>query len=276
VKQKFFLFCQYLAPQHWLSRLFACATFCQWLWLKNFMIKFFIKRYRVDLSIAELEQVADYVSFNDFFTRALKATARPIVAASNVVISPVDGAVAQVGSLAGNILLQAKGKYFTTGALLANSQHDFDDGDFVTFYLSPQNYHRVHLPVAGVLKQTTYIPGKLFSVNTVAMTNIDQLLVRNERLVCYFETTAGPLAVIFVGAMLVGNIATVWRIAEQTDTIKQRYYHDLVFAKGAEIGRFNTGSSVILLFTPGRIVWESSLVVASAVQMGQAIGSLLV
>lgn len=279
MRKKLFLFLQYTLPQHLLSRFMGLAAECRWTWYKNFMISHFIYRYQVDMSLAVSDRLEDYSCFNSFFTRALKASARPIASEPDVIVSPVDGSVSQMGQLEEGRLLQAKGSYFTVDALLGeknpSSQH-FDEGQFATFYLSPKDYHRVHMPIAGKLRQTTYIPGKLFSVNPMATEMIPQLFAQNERLVCHFDTALGKLAVIFIGAMMVGKIETIWGLTERSSKILRRHYSDqenISLAKGAELGRFLMGSSVILLFEKNRLQWLPGLQEQSLVNMGQAIGA---
>jgi len=280
--KKLFIAFQYLLPQRLLTRLAGWVGECRWLWLKNSLISHFIRRYQVDLSLAVYENRADYPTFNAFFTRALKPSARPIHPEKSVLINPVDGCISQIGRLKKNSLLQAKGCYYTLNALLGSphptTSSPFEDGYFATFYLAPKDYHRVHLPLSGHLIQTTYIPGTLFSVNLLAAEKIPQLFTRNERLVCIFETVAGPMAVVLIGAMLVGKIQTVWGLVERSKKIITRHYSDkeaLYLAKGSEVGRFLMGSSVIVLFGKDKIQWLPGLQEQSVVQMGQALGSVL-
>lgn len=275
MNKKLFILLQYLVPQHLLTQLFGYAAECRWPWLKNFMIRTFIRRYQVDLSHAEIAEISAYSSFNAFFTRALKSQARPIAAAKNIIVSPVDGCVSQLGDLNKDSLLQAKGAYFTTAALLGSNQPSFNDGHFATFYLAPKDYHRVHIPYAGRLIKTTYIPGKLFSVNPTAAMHIPQLFARNERLVCFFDTAIGNMAVVFIGAMIVGKIQTVWGTEKSSQPISRDYtdHPDIHFTKGAELGCFNLGSSVIILFEKNTIQWLPTLSPEFFVKMGEGIGS---
>lgn len=279
--KKLFIAFQYLLPQFFLSQFAGWMATRPWLWLKNWLISDFIRRYNVDLSIAASENLNDYPTFNAFFTRALKPSARPINSEKDALVSPVDGCISQIGRLEKNTLLQAKGSYYTVDDLLGNTekgQSSFEDGHFATFYLSPKDYHRVHLPFDGKLIQTIYIPGKLFSVNPLAAEKIPQLFARNERLVCLFETTAGPMAVILIGAMLVGKIETVWGLIERSKTVSIRHYSEadsLYFSKGAELGRFLMGSSVIILFGKDKTQWLPGLQEQTPVQMGQSLGAVL-
>ncbi|HSW71014.1 MAG TPA: archaetidylserine decarboxylase, partial [Gammaproteobacteria bacterium] len=203
MSKKLFIIFQYLLPQFLLSRFAGWMAGCRKSWVKNQLISYFIRRYQVDLSLAASENLDDYPTFNAFFTRALKASARPIHAGKEVLINPVDGCISQIGKLEKNTLLQAKGHNYTLQSLLGLANSDFSpfqDGSFATFYLAPKDYHRVHLPFDGKLIQTTYLPGSLFSVNQLATEKIPQLFTRNERLVCIFETLVGPMAVILIGA----------------------------------------------------------------------------
>lgn len=279
--KSFFILLQYVLPQMLLTRFAGWMAQRPWPWLKNYLITDFIRRYQVDLSIAVSDKLEDYPTFNAFFTRALKAKARPLNLEPDVLVSPIDGYVSQIGSLTQNKLLQAKGQYYTVQSLLAeksDSSTPFDQGHFATFYLSPKDYHRVHMPFEGRLVKTTYIPGKLFSVNPLASEHIPQLFARNERLVCLFETKAGPMAVIFIGAMLVGQIQTVWGLIERERKIVTRFYSDqesILLPKGAELGRFLMGSSVIVLFGQDKIQWLPTLEAESPVQFGQAVATII-
>lgn len=281
MSKTFFLTLQYVLPQFLLSKFAGWMATRSWPWLKNWLISDFIRRYQVDLSIAASDNLDDYPSFNAFFTRALKTFARPLNLEPGVLVSPVDGRVSQIGSLDGKTLLQAKGQYYRVETLLgqpAGSSTPFDKGSFAAFYLSPKDYHRVHIPFEGRLLQTTYIPGKLFSVNPLATENIPQLFARNERLVCLFETSLGPMAVILIGAMLVGKIQTVWGLIERGRQILTRTYtgsESIHLPKGGELGRFLMGSSVILLFAENKIQWLPNIQSETAVQVGQALAAAI-
>ncbi|HSW71325.1 MAG TPA: archaetidylserine decarboxylase [Gammaproteobacteria bacterium] len=278
--KKLFIFCQYLLPQVLLTRFAGWMAERTWPPLKNWLIQDFIRRYQVNLNLAVSDKLEAYPCFNAFFTRALKASARPIDAKQDSLVNPVDGCLSQIGQLDQSKLLQAKGHWYSLKDLLgisATESSPFENGLFATFYLAPKDYHRVHLPFAGRLIQTTYIPGKLFSVNLLATKKIPNLFARNERLVCYFETAAGPMAVIFIGAMLVGKIQTVWGGVEYSREIFHRHYseeEELRFEKGAEIGRFLMGSSVIVLFGKDRIEWLPQLQATQEVKMGESLGNL--
>ena len=275
---------QYLVPQRLLSWFAGVLCECRWSWWKNWQINFLIKHYGADLKSAQLERVEDYPTFNSFFTRLLKPELRPIVQGAQAIACPVDGAISQIGSIQQDQLFQAKGFYFSLSALLGGGSDSwasaFVDGHFATFYLAPKDYHRVHMPMAGVLRETIYIPGKLFSVNTLTTESIPQLFSKNERLVCLFETTAGPMAVILVGAMLVSSIQTVWS-KDQVITskiIKNTIYNNtqpesmIALERGAELGHFRMGSTVIVLFPKDKMRWSEELQPSDTVRMGQLLG----
>jgi phosphatidylserine decarboxylase len=205
---------QRLLPQHLLSRIAGSLAEAQVPWLRRLLIRAAIHRFGIDLTEAAEPDCERYVSFNDFFTRALKAGARPLVGDAQTLVSPADGVISEAGRLTGNRLLQAKGRTFTLEALLGESgtrAAGLCDGCFVTVYLSPRDYHRVHMPLAGTLAATRYIPGRLFSVNLRTACALPDLYAGNERLVCWFDTPAGALAVVLVGALLVAGIDTVWQ-----------------------------------------------------------------
>lgn len=229
------------------------------------------------MTLAEEPDITRYASFNEFFTRPLRAGVRPIADAD--VVCPADGAISQLGSINNGLLLQAKGRYYTVEELLGGDIEraaQFSGGAFATVYLSPKDYHRVHMPVSGRLTATTYVPGKLFSVNGVTAENVDRLFARNERLVCYFDTELGPVAVILVGAMIVAGIETVWdgQVAPPPRRpVAKNYLHvpDAVqLAKGEEMGRFKLGSTVILLFPEGTVRWDERYAPGAATCMGES------
>lgn len=277
--KKLFIALQYLLPHFLLTRLAGWLASCPVVWWKNWLIRDFIRRYKIDLSIATTDNLNNYPTFNDFFTRALKPSARPINPEKNIIVSPIDGCISQIGKIEKSTLLQAKGSLFTVNELFGNQTNNlraFDDGHFATFYLSPKDYHRVHAPFDGKLIQTIYIPGKLFSVNPLATEKIPKLFARNERLVCIFDTAIGPMAVVLIGAMLVGKIQTSWGLTERANNIITRDYamaENINLHKGAELGRFLMGSSVILLFGKGTIQWLPDLHAETCVRMGQALGT---
>lgn len=246
--------------------------------LKDLLISQVIRRYDVDLSEAEQPDSSAYPSFNAFFTRALKAGSRPI--AEGAVVSPADGRINQIGRIRGKRLLQAKGHEFELLALLAGDKEKaaaFHDGLFATVYLSPRDYHRVHLPFAGTLDSMVFVPGELFSVSDATTQLVPGLFARNERVICHFVTDLGPMAVILVGAIFVGSMETVWHgeVRGERGQPTRWVYRDAErrhFGTGEEIGRFNMGSTVITLLPAGAAAWEERLDAAAAVRMGEAIG----
>jgi phosphatidylserine decarboxylase len=265
---------QYLLPQHWLSKLMFRFTRIEKPWLKNTFTRWFVKTYQVDLSQAKREQIEDYKHFNDFFTRSLKPTARVI--AGSPIICPVDGLVSQVGAIDRSQILQAKNRHYSIQQLLANNEKAqvFSTGFFTTIYLSPKDYHRIHMPYDGKLIAMDYIPGDLFSVNQKTVQNVDNLFARNERVVCYFETQFGLCAFVLVGAIFVGSMQTVWHgqiNPPYARTVQHFDYQNqnIQLKKGEEMGRFNMGSTVIMLI-PNQSN-QLNLQVGETVRMGQAL-----
>lgn len=277
-----FILLQHLLPQHLLSRLTGClAELRHPRWLKNLMISTFIKSFGVDMREAEEPYPEAYLNFNAFFTRPLRPGIRPLAEAD--IVCPADGSVSQIGRIEEASVLQAKGRRYSTWSLLGGDEAraaQFRNGHFATIYLSPRDYHRVHMPIAGELVATRYIPGKLFSVNGTTAAGVERLFARNERLVCYFDTAAGPMAMVLVGAMVVAGIETVWegQVAPPPRALRQRDYRELPapvrLAKGEEMGRFKLGSTVILLFPEGRMGWSPDSSAGSPTRLGEALGSL--
>lgn len=248
-------------------------------WLKKLLIERISQRYGVDMNEAAEPRTDAYASFNDFFTRALKDGARPVADAA--VVSPADGRISQIGNIDGDSLLQAKGHSFSLEALLAGDRgaaETFHDGLFTTVYLSPKDYHRVHIPYAGTLRSMIFVPGELFSVSEATTQLVPGLFARNERVICHFDTPLGPMAVILVGAIFVGSMQTVWhgevhgRRGEPTRWAYQGA-QARQFAAGEEIGRFNMGSTVIVLLPHAAVQWDAALTTGSDVRMGQALGT---
>lgn len=270
---------QSLVPQHLLTQFAGKLANAKTPWFKNFLIHRFMKTYNIDLSEAVIQSPEDFASFNDFFIRQLQPAARPICDGSREIASPVDGSVAQIGTIAINQLLQAKGFLFDLEALLGGDHElaeKFYDGSFATLYLAPSNYHRIHMPLDGTLTQSIYVPGKLFSVNTKTTDVVPNLFSRNERLITVFDTPAGKMAVILVGAMIVGSIQTTW-MAEPIrgkQITREVVPTDASFEKGDELGFFKLGSTVILLFEKDRIQWNSAFQPGSPIQMGQCLAAM--
>ena len=280
---KLFVLLQYLLPQHGLSRLIGgLAQSRRW---RKPLINLFVRRYKVDLSEAEIQEPDQFAHFNDFFTRALKPDSRPLATDSNGILCPADGAISQIGRIDQDQLLQAKGRYYSLVDLLGGDggwAEQFQNGSFATIYLSPRDYHRVHMPIAGKLLRTLYVPGALFSVNQATTERVPGLFARNERLLCQFESASGPMTLIMVGAMIVAGIDTVWagKVAPATKprTLTTANYRDhqpaIALNKGEEMGRFRLGSTVIILFPENRAQFLSSLQADSKVRMGQLLGHI--
>ena len=249
--------------------------------LTQAVIRRFVARYGVDMSEAADPRIESYASFNDFFTRPLRAGARPLAPADYV--CPVDGAISQFGPIARDQIFQAKGHAYSTRALLAGDATlaaEFENGLFATLYLSPRDYHRIHMPCAGRLQRMVYVPGDLFSVNPVTARGVPGLFARNERVVCVFDTARGPFVLVLVGATIVGSMATVWhgvvnppRLGE----IKRWNYQDqsIELKQGDEMGRFLLGSTVVLLWPHGTLKFNPAWAPGGAVRMGQAMGKAL-
>ncbi|MDZ4298690.1 MAG: archaetidylserine decarboxylase [Moraxellaceae bacterium] len=266
---------QYMLPQHALSRFVGKLAASKTPWLKDTFIRRFAARYQVDMSEAVQPDLSQYACFNDFFTRPLKAGARPIDSHVDSIISPADGAVSQLGPITGDQIFQAKGHSYSLSALLASETDakPFENGHFATIYLSPRDYHRVHMPFAGTLTKSVYVPGDLFSVNTRTAENVPNLFARNERLVAHFDTELGPMAVILVGAMIVASIETVWGGLEPIGKIIRITQPEAItLSKGDEMGRFLLGSTAIVLFGKDVVAWQNHLSAGSAVTMGTVIG----
>jgi phosphatidylserine decarboxylase len=279
-----FALLQYVLPKHLLSRFIYHFMRIRVRWLKDLVIRSFLRGYVIDMQEASEPDPLAYPSFNAFFTRALKAGARPVDARDDSIVSPVDGTVSQCGAIDGDALVQAKGRHYSVLELLGGdvtTANRYRGGQFACIYLAPYNYHRMHLPLAGKLLQTLYAPGDLFSVNAATARTVPRLFSRNERVVCEFETPAGQLAFVMVGALFVGSIETVWN-GEINPPPRPRLAVRALpegagreFAKGAEIARFNMGSTVVMLFEPGRTRFDPALAPGSIVRVGQPIGTVL-
>ncbi|MDC1437252.1 archaetidylserine decarboxylase [Gammaproteobacteria bacterium] len=275
-----FIFFQHIVPHHFLSRCVGMLAASKIAFLKNLLIRLFIKKYQVNLAEAEIKSAEEFSCFNDFFTRKLEADARPINSQANAIICPVDGTVSAIGDIEIEQIFQAKGKSFSLSALLGGDQKlsdKFHGGKFATLYLSPRDYHRIHMPLTGTLEEMIYIPGKLFSVNQTTTENIDELFAKNERVVCIFNTDIGPMAVILVGAMIVASIETVWAGQVAPSKLKKHveHYHEhapITIRRGEEMGRFKLGSTAIVLLPANIMSWDASLQAANSIQLGQKIG----
>lgn len=266
---------QQFVPQQKISKAAGRLAASRHPMVKRAFIRSFAKAYDISLEDYERQSLNAYESFNDFFTRELKDDARAIDTTAQGIVSPADGLISQLGQIQDHKLLQAKGRHYDIGQLLANNEDGnyFADGSFATVYLAPSNYHRVHMPFAGTLTKTRYVPGTLFSVNTTTAANVPDLFARNERLVCLFDTEYGKAAVVLVGAMIVAGIETVatGKIT-RTDDI-QEAEHDIRLEKGDELGRFYLGSTaIVVLPKAAKADWQDNIMANTAVQMGQLLG----
>ena len=269
---------QYLLPKQALTALAGRVAGARAGRATTQLIEWFARRYQVDMSEAANPDIASYTSFNDFFTRALKVGARPLASAD--LICPVDGAISQLGAIRGQQIFQAKGHNYSSSALLggdaALAKH-FDDGSFATLYLSPKDYHRIHMPCSGRLQRMIYVPGELFSVNPTTARAVPGLFARNERVVCVFESASGPFVLVLVGATIVGSMATVWHgvvNAERSGELREWRYDDqaVTLQQGAEMGRFLLGSTVVLLFPKGPLRFNPNWAPGRAIRMGEVMG----
>jgi phosphatidylserine decarboxylase len=279
-----FVAAQYLLPHHFLSALMYRLTRIESPGFKNALIRKFIALYGVEMGEALESDPTRYRCFNEFFTRALLPDTRPVSRDGNAVVCPADGVLSQAGDIEDGYLFQAKGHDYALLELLGGDMawtHRFEEGGFATVYLSPKDYHRVHMPYPGSLKQMIHVPGRLFSVNDTTTRRVPRLFARNERVICLFETDLGPMAVILVGAIFVASIETVWaglitpasRQVRRWDYPPGRSEEPIRLDKGEEMGRFNMGSTVILLFGKDRVEWLDALEPGQTVKMGQTLGN---
>jgi len=279
---RLFAYLQYVLPRYWLTSIVYRLARVRWRGCKDFLIMRFIRMYAVDTGDVKLEVPAGFTTFNDFFIRELRVEARPIDATVDALVAPVDGTVSQAGYLREDVILQAKGRDYTLDDLLATDIDEaraYVDGAFVTLYLAPYNYHRVHAPISGDLVVARYVPGDLFSVNTATAAVVPGLFRRNERLILQFRTSLGPVAVIFVGALNVGSISTRWSgeirprrtgLVETIDLGAGPSHVD----KGDLLGWFNMGSTVIVLLPRGVCEWHDEIEPGASVCMGRSIATL--
>jgi phosphatidylserine decarboxylase len=277
-----FILLQRLLPQHALSRVIHAVARIRARGIKNALIGAFMRGFRPDMAQARQPDPLAYESFNAFFTRELAVGARPMPQDPHSVASPVDGTISQIGYLEGQSILQAKGRHYSLAALLGGTSAEtaeFAGGAFATLYLAPYDYHRIHMPVDGQLRTTRHVPGQLFSVNGVTAAGVDRLFARNERVVCIWDDAA-PFAMVLVGALFVGSISTVWH-GEITPPTR-RAAHELPpltgpraqLRRGEQMGWFNMGSTVILLFPKDRVQWLAGLAAGMKVRVGQPLGQL--
>jgi len=279
---RLFVALQYLLPKQALTVLAGRFASARWGALTHFAIRSFIKRYRVDMAEAAIPDIASYASFNDFFTRALRADARPMAKADW--ICPVDGAISQFGTIEAGQIFQAKGHSYSATALLGGDAAlaaQFAQGHFATLYLSPRDYHRIHMPCAGELRHMAHVPGELFSVNPATARGIPGLFARNERVVCVFDSSHGPFVLVLVGATIVGSMATVWhgQVNPPRPGVVRRWDYgagEVRLEQGQEMGRFQLGSTVVVLLPrkPGQVLqFHSQWQAGQGVRLGEAMAS---
>ena len=271
---------QHLLPKDLISAVMYRVARSERRWISRPLIRWFAGTYGVDLAEAEHADFDGYPTFNAFFTRALQSGARKIEGASDTVVSPADGTLSEFGTLDADTLLQAKGRSYSLAALLGESGERVDalrGGSYCTVYLAPRNYHRVHAPLDAALTRTRYIPGRRFSVSLATAASIDRVFCRNERAICWFDTALGPMVVVLVGALNVSSISTFNRGEIESGT-PQLWEEpaSLRVARGAEIGRFNLGSTVVVLFARGAVRWDSRLTTGMPLAMGAALGTGLI
>ncbi len=281
MKTRLFIALQYLLPHHLISRVAGLLAECTIPVIKDHFTQWFIKHFDVDMSEALEKNPTAYNSFNDFFTRPLKPGLRPLPDDQKAVVCPADGAISQIGSIKYNRVFQAKRHDYSLTELVGGDQdiaREFEEGTFATVYLSPKDYHRVHMPMTGTLRKMIHVPGRLFSVNQTTAENMPRLFARNERAVCIFDTEHGPMAVILVGAMIVASIETVWaglvsphKRKVQTFDYTPEGNQPITLERGEEMGRFKLGSTAIVLFGKDQVEWATNLTEASPVRMGQSI-----
>jgi len=272
------LFC---LPQHWISRVVYRLVRIETPVVKNAIIRLYTTLFKLDMDEATEPDPLAYPTMNALFTRALKPGARPLPADEQLLVSPADGVVSEFGSIDNTLLLQAKGQWYSHDLLLgghADLSRPFNDGLFATVYLSPRDYHRVHMPFSGRLTEMLYVPGRLHSVSLMTTRTIPQLFTRNERVVCLFDTEAGRMAVVLVGAINVAAIETVWAglitPPPGKEAVLTRYDEPIELRRGDELGRFNMGSTVVVLMERGRFDWLPELTGHSTVKMGEPLARM--
>lgn len=280
IKQTLITSLQYVLPHHLLSQMMSKLTHCENKPFKNLFIKQIIKHYGVNMDEALEQDINAYKSFNAFFTRELKPGVRPMSSERNAIVCPADGAVSQAGDISGGQIFQAKGKSFTATDLLggdAARAEPFNNGVFTTIYLSPKDYHRLHMPLTGTLREMVHIPGRLFSVNAATVDSVPGLFARNERVAAIFDTDAGPMALVLVGAIFVSSVETVWHGVVTPPSVSSvqswQYGDDAPTLKiGEEMGRFNMGSTIIVLFGKDKAAWDAGFKAGKTVKLGELIG----
>ena len=270
---------QYLMPKHLISRLVGKLAAAKLGWFTHFLINRFIKAYGINMAEAQFEKASDYASFNEFFTRPLKDGLRPLATEPDIIAHPVDGCISQLGAIVKGELVQAKNHTYSLQALLGGdiaTSEPYIGGDFATIYLAPKDYHRIHMPVTGTLRQMIYVPGDLFSVNPLTAENVPDLFARNERVVTIFDTELGPMALVLVGATIVASIETVWAGTVTPPAGKNVFRwtypahgkNAITLEKGAEMGRFKLGSTVVLAFAADKLSFLDDQKPGTVTRMG--------
>ncbi len=270
---------QYLLPKKWLTAAAGKLASAQLGGTTTSFIRWFVGKYQVNMDEAAQPDIAHYRSFNEFFTRQLRDGARPLAKAD--LVCPVDGAISQCGAIEQDQIFQAKGHHYSTTALVGGDAElaaKFNNGQFATIYLSPRDYHRIHMPLRGKLQKMVYVPGDLFSVNPLTARGVPGLFARNERVVCVFETRIGPVVMVLVGATIVGSMYTTWHGQVNPPRSRKPRHWDyqtqpIVLEQGDEMGRFLLGSTVVLLLPPGKTQFAADWVAAKPVRLGEAMGS---
>lgn len=276
---------QYVLPKHGLSRAMGGFAGARLGWASQLFMRWFIRRYGVDMSEALHPDPEHYATFNEFFTRPLKPDARPLLAGDDELAHPVDGTVSQLGDISNETIYQAKGHDYSLQTLLGGDSEDanlFRNGQFATIYLAPRDYHRIHMPMDGTLRKMIYVPGDLFSVNPLTAANVPNLFARNERVVCIFDSPQGSFAMTLVGATIVASIETIWAGAvtpPRGPGIHSWSYpasgmHAVKLSKGEEMGRFKLGSTVVLTFAKDMMFFDEALEADSITRMGEVLGQL--
>ncbi len=274
---------QYILPHHALSKMMSKLTHCENKIWKNLFIKQIIKHYGVNMNEALEQDINTFKSFNHFFTRELNSNVRSLTTTPNAIACPADGTVSQAGKINDGEIFQAKGKNFTVTELLGGDSkraEPFNNGVFTTIYLSPKDYHRLHMPLTGTLREMVHIPGRLFSVNTATTNSVPGLFARNERVAAIFDTDAGQMALVLVGAIFVSSIETVWHgvvTPPSITSVRSWQYHENapVLKIGEEMGRFNMGSTIIVLLAKNKAEWDSNFTAEKVVKLGEHIGKTL-
>jgi phosphatidylserine decarboxylase len=282
LKNTFVELSQTILPHHLLSQFVSKFTHCENVAWKNFLIRQIATRYGVNWDESITQDLTAFKSFNEFFTRELKAGVRPLTTERGAISSPADGVVSQAGKIESGDIFQAKGKNFTVTDLLGGDSgraEKFNDGEFTTIYLSPKDYHRLHIPITGTLREMVHVPGRLFSVNGATTEAVNGLFAKNERVVAIFDTEIGSVALVLVGAIFVSSIETIWHGVVTPPTVKTvrswNYEIDAPHLKmGDEMGRFNMGSTIIVLFEKDKMTWNENFTENKTVKVGEKIGQI--